>query len=174
MIFNKKIFLNNINTLINDKCNGVARAFNEHIGQRDAVTRWKKNDIKPNFDAIIKICEVFDCSFDWLLTGKDHRSDTYPTAPDHSKSEINGKPNFCGDDWSDEEIKYCRQLKRILDSDNEIIKSAIRSNLDAFEYSVIKEKESKDDIEELKKRILHLEGLNDPAGYRTGTDAAES
>lgn len=73
MIWDKNIFLENIHRLINEFCGGTKAEFNRRIGsQRDAASRWddKNPDSKPSLGAVIKICNEFNCSIDWLLTGK--------------------------------------------------------------------------------------------------------
>ena len=42
--------------------------FNSMIGMRDALTKWKTGS--PRVSTVFKICDVFKCTPDWLLTGK--------------------------------------------------------------------------------------------------------
>ncbi len=69
MKWNQEIFSRNIDFLIKEKCGGVQQKFNELVGPRDAATAWKKR--MPSFKYILKICDVFECSIDWLI-GKNH------------------------------------------------------------------------------------------------------
>ena len=146
MKYNKNIFLNNIRALTDTHCQGVERVFNEKIGQRDAFTRWKKPGINPNFDAISKICEIFNCSFDWLLTDNDAKVD-------------HGELFMCG--WTPEIQKACRTVKKIIESGDEKTADALRQNIEAFETSVTRRNENKKLKEE--KRIKTL-------NRSTGTD----
>ncbi len=124
MKYNKNTFLNNIRLLTDMHCQGVERVFNDKISQRDAFTRWKKPGINPNFDAISKICEIFNCSFDWLLTGVDP-----------------GENFMCG--WTEETQKACKAVKKILESGDEKTATALLQNIDAFETSVTRRDENK-------------------------------
>lgn len=81
MQFDKKIFLENIEKIIKERCNNKKKIFNKAIGQRDAATRWQKETEVPSFKAIIKICEVYDVDIGWLLTGKGEMTKTKNVLP---------------------------------------------------------------------------------------------
>jgi hypothetical protein len=160
MKYDKKIFMINIKYLTDTYCQGIEREFNDRIGQRDALTRWKKPHINPNFDAISKICEEFDCSFDWLLTGKESK---YANLCPVQETV----PAFQADPMKDVELKRaCQQVKNIILSDHPVIKPALLSNLAAFEYSIEKENDLFKRIEELEKAMS--------GGRNTDTDAVAS
>jgi len=165
MKWNKSIFINNIEQLINVECGGLAKAFNERIGQRDAYTRWKQTDTKPKFEAILKICEIFDCDFNWLLAGKETQGTPRTDIDEES-------PEFCGTQWTEEDILYCKQLKRIFDSKHPVITPMIISNLAAFEHIVNEEKKKARKVKNLEKRIEYLEELNEK-DWNIGTGGAE-
>ncbi len=74
MAFDKKIFMENVERIIKERCSNKKKIFNKAIGQRDAATRWLKETEVPSFKAIIKICEVYDVDIGWLLTGKGEMS----------------------------------------------------------------------------------------------------
>ena len=38
------------------------------VGMRDALTKWENG--APRISTILKICTVFNCTSDWLLTGQ--------------------------------------------------------------------------------------------------------
>jgi len=63
------VFNQNVAELIEERCGGRKNRFNELIGQRDADYRWKSGQM-PSLAAVIKICEHFKISYDWLLRGK--------------------------------------------------------------------------------------------------------
>ena len=69
MKWNQKIFLKNIELLVKNKCNGMQKKFNDIIGDRDAVTRYKQG-YRPSLMTLLKISEKFNCSLDWLVTGR--------------------------------------------------------------------------------------------------------
>jgi len=159
MLWDKSTFLNNIQYLIDVHCGCTAKNFNERIGMRDAVTRWKKDEFKPAVETILNICNTFNCSVDWLLTGKDHPQ--------------KGDDEFCC--WNPEVQEACRELKEILESGDPVAASAIQSNLKAFTDSVRRRKENekqREEIRTLTKRVKHLEKLHGD-GKSAGIDAAD-
>lgn len=113
MPWDKEVFLKNIDHLVKTKCGGSQKEFNRRVGPRDAATRWKKN--KPTVEYIIKICEEFNCSIDWLLMGK----------------EPGGQ--FCG--WDPDTIELCKKLKEIIESETEF-GTALEANVKAFHKAV--------------------------------------
>ncbi len=134
MNWNKDIFIKNIEYLINTYCNGVAKEFNTRIDQRDAYTRWKKSEVKPNLEAIFTICEKFECDFNWLLTGE-------------------GTPkNVFGIEFSEQFIEMHKKIEDILTSGTDYA-DTLQQNINALHTAVKKEKESEKDIAALKKRM---------------------
>src|SRR4030067_2315436 len=65
--FNKALFLQRIELLIAEKCNGDRPQFNQAIGQRSADYRWRTEKHFPRVEALVKICNHFGVSMDWLL-----------------------------------------------------------------------------------------------------------
>ena len=144
---------------------------------------------RPSLEYIVAVARFTGKPVEWYLYGDQNPTDkgTNLISEPHSALNADKKPHFCGPDWTDDDVRYCKQLKKILDSKNPVIVPAIISNLAAFEYSVTDEKrKSKEiddlksgmkqksgEIKDLKKRLVHLEELTDPAGPSTGTVEAE-
>ncbi|MEI7636376.1 MAG: hypothetical protein WCJ37_03670 [Syntrophus sp. (in: bacteria)] len=144
---------------------------------------------EPSLEYIIAVANKTGKPPEWYLYGDMPTTDKENNliSEPHSAFDANRKPHFCGPDWTDDDIRYCKQLKKILDSKNEVIVPAIISNLAAFEHSVTEEKRKSKEIDDLKsgmkkkssemkdlkKRLMHLEELTDPAGPNTGTDEVE-
>lgn len=113
MKWNQKIFNNNIECLIDNKCDGIQNRFNEKLG-RDAATRWKKS--RPSLENLLAITEEFDCSMEWLLTGKEQQENCYVE---------------CGD-----KLKIlCEKVKKVLNSKTPYA-AALESNILCFEDSI--------------------------------------
>jgi transcriptional regulator with XRE-family HTH domain len=69
--FDSEAFSAKIDFLINEYCNGNAAQFNEVIGQKKASYRWKTEGHFPRVEALMKICNNFNVSIDWLLGLKE-------------------------------------------------------------------------------------------------------
>jgi len=123
MKWDKNIFINNIDYLIDCFCAGNAKAFNTRINKRDAATRWRHTELKPSIDALITICNEFGCTVDWLLTGEE--------------SNQRAKCPTCGN-WSDEVKEACRELQEIMESGDEEAKNAISTTLNVYWNSIEK------------------------------------
>lgn len=65
--FNIEIFLERIEFLIQERCHGNRSEFNNIVGQRSADYRWRNEKRFPRIEALIKICNHFELSMDWLL-----------------------------------------------------------------------------------------------------------
>lgn len=65
--FNKKAFIFNVRNLIDGPCDGNAKKFNDIVGQRQAFYRWANETSKPRIEALLRICNHFNVSMDWLL-----------------------------------------------------------------------------------------------------------
>lgn len=65
MEWNNQKFINRCHKLM--KLNGIKAQteFNTKIGIRDALTKWRYQT--PKIDSCLKICDIFNCSMDWLL-----------------------------------------------------------------------------------------------------------
>ncbi|MBN1548151.1 MAG: helix-turn-helix transcriptional regulator [Syntrophaceae bacterium] len=137
MVWNKEIFVRNIDELIKNFCNGNATVFNKKIGSRDAATRWKYKNIKPSLENIITICDVFGCSADWLLTGSDTLQ--FKICP------------VCGD-WSNEVKEACRKLHEIMESGDDRARETIMNNLDLIGRGMTKRagRKGKKDLPEMQ------------------------
>lgn len=165
MEWKKHIFIKNIDELIDRFCAGNAKEFNKRIGQRDAATRWRHSGVKPSVDALIKMCNEFGCTVNWLLTGNEDAAGS-----GEGQEEIISCPTCCN--WSPELKRDCETLKEILDSDDEDTKGAILSNLKAFRKSVQKDldaakkdleiRELREDIKSLKKWLRKLHSDSQP------------
>jgi transcriptional regulator with XRE-family HTH domain len=136
-MFDFDIFLNNIMTIVDSKCGGSQKEFNRRIDDRDAITKWKMKKTKPSLEILFRIAQEFNCSFDWLLTGKDRANDF-----------------TCG--WSQEAIEAFNNIKEILESDDTIARTALMSNLTLYKESVRRKNRIdvlEDDVNKLKKSI---------------------
>lgn len=63
----KDLFFKRIDTLIQEQCGGIPSRFNEAVGERSASSRWKKEDRVPKIDKLVRICNRFNVSLDWLM-----------------------------------------------------------------------------------------------------------
>lgn len=154
MIFDKNIFIINIEKLIADKHGGYAAPFNRNIGQRDAVTRWKTGKFKPSLDVLLKITQLYEVSLDWLLTGENPNiSDTMST-------------------WPEDVRDACLKAKEIIESKDPVVTPVLMSNIAAF-YDAIKQKEDNrvlaKKVDDLQKEVEYIKKISKP-GSRTGTD----
>ena len=61
--------------------------FEEKIGMRGALYRWKKGKDEPQPASLLKIKEVFQTSIDWLLTGKANDDEKVADFLPHYKSQ---------------------------------------------------------------------------------------
>lgn len=111
MEWNQDIFNANIDFLVTKHCGGKQQAFNDRVGPRDAATSWKKR--MPKLEYILKICDEFKCSLDWLITGKE--------GP------------FSG--AAPEIIELCEKAKEVIESETEFAE-ALKFNIRAFHKSV--------------------------------------
>jgi hypothetical protein len=114
----------------------------------------------PSLEYIIAVSRYTGKSLEWYLYGEN------TPAPLRKLHDVNqhpllGDPQFWSN-WSDEDIRLCQQLKRILDSNHPVAKPAIISNLAAFELSILSEKKNSNEIVKLKKRVQQLETVNKP------------
>jgi len=136
-MFDFDIFLNNIATIVESECGGSQKEFNRRIEDRDAITKWKKKKTKPSLEILFRIASEFNCSFDWLLTGKERGGDL-----------------TCG--WSQEAVDACNDIREILESDDKAAKSAMKSNLALCRESVRRKERLdvlEDDVKSQKKSI---------------------
>ncbi|MBF0121564.1 MAG: hypothetical protein HQK79_22260 [Desulfobacterales bacterium] len=97
--------------LIETKCDGVAKKFNDVINQRDAATRWRNE--KPSLEALLTIADKFNCSLDWLITGKEH--------------EI-----FINDELNKEIKQVCLDIKEIMELNDEVIVLMLKNYLESL------------------------------------------
>lgn len=38
---------------------------------KQGVSHWEKERYEPNLGQLVRLCEILDCSLDWLVLGKD-------------------------------------------------------------------------------------------------------
>lgn len=152
---------------------------------RNVVTNvHSKTAQNPSLEYIVAVARFTGKPVEWYLYGTPVGAGAGEAPPSGRQA---GHPlDDCGD-WSPEDIRCCKQLKSILDSRHPVIVPAIQANLAAFEISVRSDRDrageaaqlkanltkKTNEIKELKKRILNLEALADPAGPSTGTVVAE-
>lgn len=99
----------------------------------EMVNKYLKGSI-PQADILYRISVVTGKSMEWFLTGKETQ-------------ESFG----CG--WDQKTKEMCTDLKRIMDSSDNEVKKAIKSNISAFNESV----EKNNTINDLEKRVENLE-----------------
>lgn len=69
--FDSKIFVENIEILLDIHFGGrnswgAQREFNYRIGDRDAITKWKRGE-HPSLEVLLRIRHEFKVSLEWLL-----------------------------------------------------------------------------------------------------------
>lgn len=124
-------------TIVESECGGSQKEFNRRIEDRDAITKWKKKKTKPSLEILFRIAGEFNCSFDWLLTGKERGGDF-----------------TCG--WSREAIDACNDIREILESGDTVTRTAMKSNLTLFKESVRRKNRInvlEDNVKKMKKTI---------------------
>ena len=128
------------------------------------ISRWKSKTQKtpPSTESILKIATAWDCSFEWLLTGKGEMFAYKPPPGDQidfnfgSKKppeETESRVDLSHEKESFSMKEMVSMTMDILESDT-VYRSALASNIRAFHKSVTMEEE----VESVKKQ---LEGMND-------------
>jgi len=160
MLWDKTIFLINVDLLVSTRCNGVAKIFNERIKDRDAVTNWTKTNKRPSVPTLLKISSEFGVSIDWLLTGHaamptNHISEPPPTGEAYL---VHGSSRGCDPecplaDRDPDMIDRCKKVRQVIDSDTSYSK-ALKENIDAFHEAVEERKRSISDMAALEEKML--------------------
>jgi transcriptional regulator with XRE-family HTH domain len=144
----------NINAMVEQE-SGNMRTFAKKISvDPDTVRSWCIGETLPNGKQLLKIHQIFKISLDWLLTGKRPGEEEIPN------------------DWSPEVKKACETMKKIMESGDAAIITALTTNLAAFEISVDRKSDNDDlrkDLDTVKKEIRHLKKLSEK-GRLTGSD----
>ena len=110
--------------LIADR-NGGMKALAKNLDVTyESVRRWCNGEYLPDGQTLLTVQEKYSVSIDWLLNGA-------------KKSGL--KCPFCGD-WTEDIRTACADMKEILESDDEAVRTALRSNLAAFKQSIEKNK----------------------------------
>lgn len=167
------LFSKRLKDLIKSRLKISQKTFSDIVGVSENYLSMVLNEKSgPSADMIAGIYLHYNDYLEWLLTGDETRTallkateamPRYGDAGDH-------RCEFCGD-MPDEIKKLCKTLKEIVDSKHPVIVPALLSNLEAFKYSVDKERKQDDDIQKLKDKVRHLEKLLDPDRV-TGTGRA--
>ena len=119
----------------------------------------RKNPRNPSFEYILAVAYKTKKPIEWYLYGTTEE-DEKPSDIKQTDVVIQEESKPWGTKWTDEDIIYCTQLKRIFDSKHPVIVPMIISNLAAFEH-IVNEEEKKDrKVKNLEKRIESLEKLN--------------
>jgi hypothetical protein len=140
----------------------------------------KKCTVKPSLEYVVAVSRVTRKPAEWYLYGCTmQESDTQCVAENRAAIQGKNMPD-CMNDWPNDIIEACRQLKDILLSDHPVIKPALISSLAAFQCSLEKEKEQDEkikkqdqEIKKLSRRLLQLENWH-KAEQDTGTVGAAS
>ena len=62
------MFIENLKDLINERCNGSQKEFSiETQIPASTINHWLTREIKPTYTQIVKICDTFQISADYLL-----------------------------------------------------------------------------------------------------------
>jgi hypothetical protein len=103
----------------------------ERLGVKPQVcTNWKTRNSIP-WAELFSFSQETSVSLDWLLTGRE-------------------KPNAFGSNWPDHVKRACRDLSRILTSENEALQQAILANLAVFKLTL----EQEERIASLEREVL--------------------
>lgn len=73
--YDKEEFLNRIQILIDEHCGGNQIQFNDIVGQKNAVYRWRTEGHFPRVEALVRIKNHFRVSMDWLLGLADEKQE---------------------------------------------------------------------------------------------------
>lgn len=119
-----------------------------------SIRNWNKGDNLPDGKTLLKIHDKCGVSIDWLLTGKPAKGLKCP---------------FCGD-WPDNIRDAAADVKEILESDDEIVRTALQSNLAAFRQSIEKNKKGPPGSTNKPKSGMRARGK--PSGWQSGADPA--
>ena len=155
------------------KYNQVEWANNVKVTQGLVSNVHKKDKNKrsnPSLEYVIAVARFTGKPVEWYLYGTPAEQEKQQEVV---KADLDSeRPEFCGTEWTEEDILYCKQLKRILDSKHPVIIPMLVSNLAAFEHLVNEEKKKSRKVKNLEKRIEYLEALNEKE-LNTGSEGAE-
>jgi len=115
------------------------------------VNNWRNRGTIP-WDNLYSFATKNALSLDWLIDGAK------PSTKDHPCAGLE---------------EHCPKFKNIMFSGHRVIKPAFMANLEAFHYSIEKEKSEEKDRLEMNERIKELEKAI-RAGRNTDTDAVAS
>jgi len=135
MMWNQETFIKNVLFLVEKHCGGSQKAFNDIIGDRQAVTKWKKGD-KPSLEVFMRIPEHFHCSIDWLIGRKLH------DAPEEAIPQ--------------DLIPMMPALKYIFGSTDGGVKEALSTNIREFNESVERHERENNALAEIER--MKIEG----------------
>lgn len=165
------VFAENILSVIDELCGGDKKEFAGKIMVHyDTVRRWCNGNNLPEGNDLLLIQNNYGISIDWLFTGKGNR---YLETVHMAVNETPGEYAFMSD-WKEDTKNACRDVKEILESDDEVSAFALRSNIAAFRDSVRRKGDitsQKKEISALKRRLQHLEKLLE-TDHSTGTEKA--
>lgn len=103
--FDNDAFVDRIEILINEHCDGNRAEFNRIVGQARAEYRWRTEKRFPKAETLIRIVNYFGVSMDWLLGFVDAEDKTTLT------EERAPMPDLDGLEESPQEVA---ELKRLL------------------------------------------------------------
>lgn len=117
-VFDKQIFLDRIQFLIDHHCGGSKTKFNRIVQQRGAEYRWRKAEFFPKVEPLVRICNHFGVSMDWLLGRtseiKPAKPDDIDTPPsDRHRMEIINHYKDIADHWKNLYKHVCSILSAI-------------------------------------------------------------
>jgi len=169
----KTLFVININRLVDVE--GGRQCFADAIGVTyEAVRQWCIGKKIPDGQRLITIQERFNVSIDWLLTGDGgeiqrgflHHGNAHESVRDNSE-----KHHTDATATNPEIVIACQAVRRIFEFGDRIIIDALKSNIIAFDESIIQRKTIEalqDDIADVKKEMIEVKRIQS-LKHDTGT-----
>jgi transcriptional regulator with XRE-family HTH domain len=152
------MFSKRLKELIKSRLKITQKAFADKIGVDEGyLSMVLHGKSGPSADMIAGIFLEYGEHLNWLLTGQ------WPCAAPEVADE---RECICST-FSDEIKKACRDVKEILDSDDQVAALALRTNIAAFKDSV----ERKEEIRKLKEEVKNLKKILQ-ADLKAGTSKA--
>lgn len=130
-----KIFAQNIQKLIDDRCAGNKREFGASIGvEYDTVRSWCIGEYLPGGSQLLQIREIYDISIDNLLCGIQEK-------------------NTPVSEWPEDIKNACLKLKEIMEYNDGQINTSVQSHLTAGIRAIEKNKK----VDVLSERLNNQE-----------------
>ena len=164
------LFSKRLKELIELRLKITQKAFADRIGVTESYLSMVLNENSgPSADMIAGLYLHCNEYLTWLMTGIEAQEPSRVIAEFQTAYGGEGhKCKFCGD-MSDEIKDLCKKVKGIIESDEKVIVDALKSNIEAFRYSV----SQADEIRKLKETVNHhTKLLQADTDSGTGKDAS--